>query len=159
MTTLLGNRRLWWIAAGAAVVLAGVVVWLVARPGDDPVRERRYRAESACLLTGEQGIRGLVASQVWAGMQRASLETKVQVTFLDVPGAASAGAMLAGLSQGHCDLLLAVDAEPVAAVAEGAKTFPGQRFAVVGGAAAANVTVLDGTADAAYGFLTREFTD
>lgn len=159
MTTLLGNRRLWWIAAGAAVVLAGVVVWLVARPDDDPVRERRYRAESACLLTGDQGIRGPVASQVWTGMQRASLATRIQVSFLDVPGAADAASILAGLTQGHCDLLVAVDPEPVAAVADGAKSFPAQRFAVVGGAAATNVTVLDGTADAAYGLLTREFTD
>lgn len=160
MKALLGKRWLHWSAAASVVLVAGVALWLVLRPAGEPERERQYRAESACLITGEQGIRGVAAAPVWSGMQRASLETRIQVNFLAVPGQQSpqaATTYLAGMLQGRCDLVVAVDQGPVAAVSEAAKAYPKQQFAVVNGTASANVTVLDGSPENAYALLVSAF--
>ena len=157
-------RKRWqvWTAGTAAVVTVGSIAWLVWGPGSEPDRERRYRAETVCLLTGENGVRGTRAAPVWDGLQRASVETLVKVSFVAVQGPqtpANAATYLAGLAQNRCDLLLAVDAAPVGAVAASAAALPRQKFVVVGGAAAANVSVLDGTSEAAYALLTESFTE
>ncbi|MEU7905921.1 hypothetical protein [Actinoplanes sp. NPDC049118] len=162
MKTLLRKRWQVWTAGAVAVVAVGSIAWLVLRPGSEPERERRYRAETACLLTGEGGVRGTPAAAVWAGMQRASLESLVKVSFVAVRGPQTAGnaaTYLGGLVQSRCDLLLAVDAAPVAAVAASAPAFPQQKFVVVGGAAAANVSVLEGTSDEAYALVTESFKE
>jgi basic membrane lipoprotein Med (substrate-binding protein (PBP1-ABC) superfamily) len=155
-------RRPWqvWTAGAVAVVAVGTIAWLVVRSGSEPVRERQYRAETACLLTGEGGVRGAKAAPIWTGMQRASVESLVKVSFVVVNGpqtAGNAGTYLAGLVQSRCDLLLAVDAAPVGAVAASASAFPQQKFVVVGGPAAANVSALEGTSDAAYRLVMDSF--
>lgn len=66
------NRR-WWILIGAlAVVLGGVVGWLVwpAHP-EPPPRARPYLEYTACLLTDGQGLAGPLSASVWGGMQDA----------------------------------------------------------------------------------------
>ena len=159
MKALLGRRRFGWSAAVAVVVVGATLGWALWL-SDAPSREREYRAESVCLITGEQGIRGAAAAPVWEGMQRASLETRVQVNFLAVAGsqtAENAATYLAGMLQGRCELVLAVDQAPVAAVAKAAGQFPQQRFAVVKGVEAANVSLLDGTAEAAYQLVSGSF--
>jgi basic membrane lipoprotein Med (substrate-binding protein (PBP1-ABC) superfamily) len=157
--TLRGKRWLWWTSVmGVFAVIVGFAVWLVVRAGGDDERERRYRVEAACLLADADGIRGEEAAPVWEGMQRASLETRVQVSFLAVTGAqtiSNATGYLGGLLQGHCDLLIAVGAAPVGAVVEVAAKYPGQRFAVVGDAASGNVTPVDGSSAAVYRLMSE----
>ncbi|MEU8240979.1 hypothetical protein AB0C07_22275 [Actinoplanes missouriensis] len=157
-------RARWVVAAAVAMVavVGGVVGWLVVRSDEGGERERRYRAEAACLLTDADGIRGAVAAPIWAGMQRASLETRVQVSFLAVNGAQTvpnAVGYLGGLLQGHCDLLVAVGTAPAGAVTEVAAKYPQQRFAVVGGAAAGNVEGLGEGEAAVYELLTTALTE
>ncbi|SDT23658.1 Basic membrane protein [Actinoplanes derwentensis] len=153
----------WAATAVAGLGILGTAGWLVFGPEDDPVRERRYRAESACLFTGDQGLRGPAAVPVWAGMQRASAQTRVQVTYLaaiGAPTAQNAATYLGGLLQQQCDLLIAVDEAPVTAVTAVAAKYPKQRFVVVGGAAtAANVAVVDGAEGAVYALLTDQFEE
>jgi basic membrane lipoprotein Med (substrate-binding protein (PBP1-ABC) superfamily) len=162
LTVMTGRRRFHVLAAAVAVLVVGSVVVWVVWPDGDPVRERRYRAESACLFTGEQGLRGPVAQPVWAGMQKASLETLVQVSYLSVAGEQTernATSYLGGLVQQECELLIAVDDAPVAAVVAAAASYPKQKFVVVDGAQSSNVHLIPGTADASYALLRDEFGD
>ena len=141
------KRHRWWVVAGlAAVVVAGGLVWaLWPIPSAPQPRAWRYLDVSACLLTDERGLSGAAAA-VWAGMQDASLATRVRVQHLAVVGEQTvdnAAPFAAGLAQGGCALVLAVGEVAVAAVERTAPRFPSVRFVTVGGGAAAgNVTVL-----------------
>jgi hypothetical protein len=148
---LLAGRVRWYAAGAVALALAGVLAWVLwPEPANAP-RERRYRNVTACLLTDSKGITGPDAAPVWAGMQEMSLRTLVRVQFVAVSGEqtpANAAAYLAGLTQGSCDVVVAVGTAPVGAVAQNAGRFPDVRFVSVGGAASApNVSAVDGTGD------------
>src|SRR6266545_4918684 len=78
------GRRRWLLLALAAAVTVALTVWALwpsARPAQQS-RARAYLAFTACLLTDEHGIAGERAVPVWAGMQDASLATRVKVQFL-----------------------------------------------------------------------------
>lgn len=154
-----GGRSWWprsrrgWIAAGgvaAACVLAAVLLIVLLPGGGTPPagtgRARQYLAFDACLLTDAHGLAGSQASQAWAGMQAASLATQAKVEYVPVAGTQTtetALPYLAGLVQRHCNVVVAVGAAPVSAVAADARQFTSVRFAVVGGhATAPNVTAL-----------------
>ncbi len=131
-------------AALAVVVLLAWVCW----PSDPPPsRQREYRAETACLLTGEQGVTAPEAAPVWAGMQEASSATRVKIQYLEVNGpqtAANAESFLASLVQSRCDLILTVGAAPVGALRATAARFPSVQFVGIGGGVAAeNVSVME----------------
>lgn len=151
----------WWLGWAAAItIVVGSFVWLWLAPAEPaPSRQRDYRAESVCLLTDADGVLGSAAAPVWAGLQQGSLETLVKVSYVAVSGPQevdNAATFVAGLVQGRCDLLVAVGEVPVKAVSASAPNFPDQRFAVVGGSAASNVSVLEGTTAAARELLTED---
>lgn len=153
----------WWIGwATAVAVVLGSLLWLWLRPPPaEPDRERPYRAESVCLLTDADGIRGAQAVPVWAGMQQASEATLVKVSHVAVSGeqtADNAATFIAGMAQGRCDLLLAVGEAPVQAAVSAAANFPGTRFVVVGAPAAGPVRAIGGDAASARR-LVEEFAD
>lgn len=146
--------RFWWmVAAGSALVVAGLVyLALPSHAGRilPPPRARVYTSFDACLLTDTDGVSGSAAAPVWAGMQAASLKTSGKVSFLAVAGpdtVANAIPYLNTLVQRRCDLVLAVGAAEVGAVEAQARAFGSARFAVVGGPAGPNVsTVSHGSA-------------
>ena len=111
----------------------------------------------ACLLTDERGIAGDEAKPVWAAMQEASVSSLVKVQFLEVMGpqtADNARTYVASLAGSRCGAVIAVGKPQIDAVTAAAKTYPNVRFVTVGGgAAAANVTVVD---DADAGVLRAE---
>ncbi|WP_162602677.1 type 1 periplasmic-binding domain-containing protein [Streptomyces spongiicola] len=134
--------RAGWIAASAGVIVFGLVaVWLFVGGGQDgppDPRARQYKDFDACLLTGEKGIAaGTPAAPVWEGMQEASLETRVRVSYVPVVGPQSADnarPFLNSLVQRRCDVVLAVGEAQVDAVRSGAAQHPGIRFVAVDGA-------------------------
>jgi hypothetical protein len=68
-------------------------------------------------------------------MQEASLATRAKVQYLSVSGpqtVENALPFLSSLAQGRCNLVFAAGAVPIGAVRQGASTFPGTRFVVVG---------------------------
>ncbi|MBB5872534.1 basic membrane lipoprotein Med (substrate-binding protein (PBP1-ABC) superfamily) [Allocatelliglobosispora scoriae] len=142
---LAGPRK--WVAAAVAVVLIGLVTWLVW-PSPEPPRARKFLEITACLLTDDKGITGPQAAQIWAGMGDASAENHVQTEYLAVTGdqtAENALAYLNGLAMGHCDLLFATGDAQVAAVRTGAARFPAVLFRPVGQVpSAANVESVQG---------------
>ncbi|HEX6500821.1 MAG TPA: hypothetical protein VF054_17590 [Micromonosporaceae bacterium] len=87
------------------------------------------------------------AAAVWAGMQDASLATHAKVQYLSVAGpqtADNAAPFLAGLAQGHCDLVFVAGEAPVAAVRSTAPTFPRVTFYVLGQTEPrSNVSIVD----------------
>lgn len=146
----LRGRAGWTLGGVAVLVLALVGVWVFAGGGQDgppDPRARQYKDVDACLLTDERGIvTGAPAAPVWEGMQAASSETRVRVTYVPVVGEPSvdnARPFFNSLMQRKCDVVLAVGAPQVEAVRAGAKDHPKARFVVVDGAeAAGNVTVV-----------------
>jgi hypothetical protein len=129
-----GVRRWWW-AVGAAIAVAGVVVWVVWPSAEVEPRPREYADVSACLLTDGQGVAGAEAGPVWAGMQDASLKTHGQARHLTVSGEQSvvnAKSFVGTLILGRCAVIVAVGQVPVQAVLSLADQHPGQRFLVVG---------------------------
>ncbi|MCW2937740.1 MAG: hypothetical protein JWN00_725 [Actinomycetia bacterium] len=74
--------------AGSATAVASVLLVgaLVATSGGPAPRARQYLTFKACLLTDAQGITGKDAVPVWAGMQKASLETRARVQYLPAFG-------------------------------------------------------------------------
>jgi basic membrane lipoprotein Med (substrate-binding protein (PBP1-ABC) superfamily) len=156
----LGRPWIRWSAAVGTVGTLAVATWLILLQDDDEVRERRYRAETACLLTGEQGIAGPAAKPIWEGMQRASLETKTQVTYLAAAGpqtAQNASTYLAGLIQQRCELLIAADEGPVTAVTQAARNHPQQRFAIATESNESNITTIKGTEEDTYILIAETF--
>jgi basic membrane lipoprotein Med (substrate-binding protein (PBP1-ABC) superfamily) len=139
--------------ATACVLAAVLLIVLLPGGGTPPAgtgRARQYLAFDACLLTDAHGLAGTQAAQAWAGMQAASLATHAKVEYLPVAGAQTTGTArpyLASLVQRRCNVVIAVGAAPVAAVAADARQFKSVRFAVVGGhATAPNVTALSAQA-------------
>ncbi|WP_137994646.1 BMP family ABC transporter substrate-binding protein [Streptomyces vilmorinianum] len=143
--------RAGWTTASAAVVILGLLgVWLFVGGGQDgppDPRARQYKDFDACLLTDEKGIvTGAPAAPVWEGMQEASGDTQVRVTFVPVMGEqtlANVQPFFNGLMQRQCDVVLASGAPQVKAVEEGAGKHPKVRFVVVDGSKkAGNVTLV-----------------
>lgn len=136
------------MTAGAVALLmvAGLVTWL-AWPSPQPPRARHYLSFTVCALTDADGVNG-AAAPVWAGMQDASLRTHVKVEYQPVTGpstVANAVPFLNGLVLRQCDVIIAVGAAQVGAVAAEAARFPTVRFVVVGGGAnGSNVTRVPG---------------
>ncbi|MEV7330774.1 hypothetical protein [Micromonospora sp. NPDC093244] len=131
------TRPLWWPVAAFGLVVAVVVGWALWPEGEPEPRQRDYRAETACLLTGSGGVAAPEARPVWTGMQEASLATLVKVQFLEVDGpqtGENAETFLASLVQSRCGVILAVGDAPVRAVRPTAARFPSARFVAFGAA-------------------------
>ena len=144
--------RRWWVAAAAGVVVAGVAAVLVWWPDHDdsalpPARARVYADFSACLLTGGQGLASPGAAPVWAGMQDASGDGRVKVSYLAAAGPVTEANYLPYLNslvQRRCDVVVTVG-EPGGSAALGqAAAHPAVRFVAVGGSgrAASNVSAV-----------------
>lgn len=136
-----------WAAAAAAMLAVVLVLAWALWPSDPPPRQREYRAETACLLTGEKGVAAPEAAPVWAGMQDASLATRVKIQYLEVDGPQTpenAETYLASLAQSRCDLILAVGAAPTAGLRAASHRFPARRFVGIGGGEPGdNVSIVD----------------
>ncbi|MBX9424786.1 MULTISPECIES: BMP family ABC transporter substrate-binding protein [Streptomyces] len=111
----------------------------------DP-RARAYQDYDACLLTDERGIvSGAPAAPVWEGMQAASVDKRIRVTFVPVMGeqsVANARPFLNGLVQRDCEIVVASGAPQVAAAEAAVEKNPKVRFVTVaqeGGAAHDNL--------------------
>jgi hypothetical protein len=158
-----GALRRWWAARGAAgrrlvlgagalvvALAAGLAVWLSVGVGGPAPRARQYQAYTACLLTGPRGLADPSAARVWAGMEDASAATLAKVQNLPVASGSSeadAQPYLASLLLRHCNLVAAVGAPQIAAVAVLAPHYLSVRFVVVDGRVAGrNVTGLGGPA-------------
>lgn len=121
------------VVAAVGVVVAGVVaLW----PDPEPApRARQYRDYDVCLLTGERGLADAQAAAVWAGAQRVSEQRKVRVMYLAVTGEQTpqrAGEVLASLVARDCEVIVAVGAAPVAAVAADEGRYPDATIVAVG---------------------------
>jgi hypothetical protein len=103
----------------------------VVSPDERPAREsreRHYKATTACLLTDDQGLTGDLAKIVWAGMQEASLESRIKVQYLAITGpqtAANGASYYNTLGLRKCTIILAAGETPVAAMVIGADQFSG----------------------------------
>jgi basic membrane lipoprotein Med (substrate-binding protein (PBP1-ABC) superfamily) len=143
-------RRFWWVGAVAVALAIVLAASLWPRPTSvralPPTRERVYANWRACLVTGPQGLADPAVAPAWAGMQDASAQTTVQLTYLAADGDGSAGAAepyVATLASGNCGILLAVGSAQTQAVASLAPRFPKIRFVDVGtGTVAGNVAVI-----------------
>jgi basic membrane lipoprotein Med (substrate-binding protein (PBP1-ABC) superfamily) len=148
--TELITRHRWWLVGGGCLIVA-VVLLVILWPSTTtralpPTRARHYTAFQACLLTDGQGLADPNVQAVWSGMQDASLATHAKVSYLAVAGPQTEGnaePYANTLVQRQCSLIIAVGQSQVAAVESVARTHPRSRFAVAGGHAASNVTVLD----------------
>ncbi|MCH0539095.1 BMP family ABC transporter substrate-binding protein [Streptomyces sp. MUM 203J] len=111
----------------------------------DP-RARQYKDFNACLLTDDQGITsGTTAATVWEGMQEASGDTRVRVTYVPVAGeqtAENALPFVNGLLQRKCSVVLAVGEAQVKAAEQRADAHKDVRFVIVDGTKkGANITI------------------
>jgi hypothetical protein len=140
-------RPPWWALAAAALAVVVVLAWVLWPSDPPPPRQREYRAETACLLTGAKGVAEPEAAPVWAGMQEASLATHVKIQYLEVTGpqtAENAETYLASLVQSRCDLILSAGSAPVGALRAGAARFPTVHFVGInGGTATSNVSLVE----------------
>ncbi|WP_410814557.1 hypothetical protein [Micromonospora sp. 067-2] len=131
----------------AGLVAVAVLVWALWPDGEPEPRQREYRAETACLLTGAKGVTAPEARPVWAGMQEASLTTRVKVQFLEVDGpqtGENAETFLASLVQSRCGVILAVGEAPVQAVLPTAARYPSATFVAFGATSPGpNVSVVE----------------
>jgi len=138
-----------WLAAGAFVVATGTLAWAFwpSNPAPKP-QARHYLNVSACLLTDPRGIvPGAPGAPAWAAMQKASLATRVMVSYLPDTGTADAPVMLNTLVQRHCGVIITTGtaARQVLGVA---KANPRQRFLLIanpraaGGARTPNVVIV-----------------
>jgi hypothetical protein len=147
-------RRYWW-AAGAGLVVLGMVLAVVLWPRGralPPARARVYSDASACLLTDASGVAGPQAAPVWTGMESASVRKRVKVSFLAVNGddsVANAVPYVNTLVQRKCNLVIAVGASEVGAVRERAAAYPSVGFAVLGAGSGQNVTPITATSASA----------
>jgi hypothetical protein len=152
----MGSRTRWGlVVAAAAAVVAGLLTWWLwpAKQAPPPLA-RVYLEYTACLLTDDKGVTGPEAEPFWAGMQDASLATRIRVQYLSVAGpqtTENAATFLASLAQGGCNLIFAAGATPAAAVAERATTFPDIRFFVASPSGGApNVSAVEGATGAEH---------
>jgi basic membrane lipoprotein Med (substrate-binding protein (PBP1-ABC) superfamily) len=157
---LLEEQKMRWpnwrvLVTLAVVVVAAVVAGLALSGtfGGGPLpaaRARVYVNVDACLLTGSGGVSDPAVAPVWAGMEQASLSTRVRVSFLSVPGPATeanAAPFLGSLLVRGCRVIFASGNPERAAVLADAGRFPAVKFVIFGAARApSNVTVLAFTA-------------
>lgn len=144
-----------------AAIAASAVIWLLQPPTDaDPVRERRYRDATACLLTDDKGLTGEPTAATWAGMQDASTATLVKIQYLSVSGPqtpANALTYFNSLASQSCTVLIAVGEIPVAGMTAGRSRFPATRYAAVGhDPADPTVTLIDAAPEEATRTAIRE---
>lgn len=131
------------------MITAGFTTWAVwPRPGTTAAPQaRQYLNATVCLLTDSRGIiPGAPGASAWAAMQRASLVTRVMVSYLPATGPADVSSMLNTLIQRHCGLIVATGTAPVQVI-RAARANPGQHFLLVateasGTAAPSNTTVV-----------------
>jgi hypothetical protein len=129
-----------WLAAGALVAAAGVLAWAFwpSKPATVP-QARQYLNVSACLLTDSRGIApGAPGAPAWAAMQKASLATRVMVSYLPDTGPADAPVMLNTLVQRHCGVIITAGAA-ARQVLGVAKANPRQRFLLIANPRAAGL--------------------
>ncbi|WP_240981972.1 MULTISPECIES: BMP family ABC transporter substrate-binding protein [unclassified Streptomyces] len=174
---LLRGRAGWAVASVLVVLLGLLAARLVSGALDDDggtppdTRARAYEDRDACLLTDERGIvSGGPAAPLWEGMQRASADGRVRVTYVPVMGertVANARPFLNGLVQRDCEIVVASGPAQVTAATEAAAKNGGVRFVVVGEGSASgevpeNVTRIaagekaGGEVEAAVARLARE---
>lgn len=151
MGSWLHQRQLrWWLAGlgfvSAVLVVGAWLLWPDAEQSPDAPRAREYREYTACLLTDEHGIAADPARVMWAGMQSASVQTRVKVQYLAIVGDQSPDngvPFLRSLAQGHCGLIFGAGALASTAIHRVAGSYPQVSFFVTDGAAAGNVVLLD----------------
>lgn len=131
--------RGWWLLLAVAVAVgAGTGLALTGSPGGrslPPTRARVYENVDACLLSGPRGISAAPDSAVWAGMEDASLATRVRVSYLAVTGPVTevnALPFLGSLLVRGCQVIVAADAAERAAVLADSRKYPRVRFIVAG---------------------------
>lgn len=142
------ERRWWAWGTAGLVVVAGVVTVVLSLTGGGgaPVaasspRARVYAAYDACLLTDVHGLSG-DAVPVWAGMERASVATRMQVSNTSVVAGVAPGTFVNTLAAG-CDVVVAVGGAQVGAAGAAAGSFPAVKFVLVGsGTPGGNVAVV-----------------
>ncbi|WP_416903542.1 hypothetical protein [Micromonospora echinospora] len=131
------QRVLLAVGVGTVVAVTAVVAIWVLWPSSDtePVRERRYRNTTACLLTDDKGLAGEPAAAVWAGMREASSDTRIKIQHLAVSGPqnpANALTYYNSLASQNCTIFIAVGEVAVTAMASGRSNFPQARHLAVG---------------------------
>lgn len=136
MRTWTRQQRL--LAATATAALIGGVTWL-AWPSSDstpPIRERQYKATTACLLTDDHGLESEPARTAWAGMQEASTQSLIKVQHLAITGPQDVANGLTyynTLGIQRCTIILAAGDVPVAVMVEGSARFPDIQQVTIGG--------------------------
>jgi hypothetical protein len=139
-----------WLATAvvAAVAVTAWVVW--PRPAAAP-QARQYLDASACLLTGPGGVvPGTPGAPVWAVMEKASLATRVMVSYLPETGP-DIGITLNTMAERQCGVIITTGTAP-APVTAAAKANPRLHYLVVApvgsatSATAANVVVVPAAA-------------
>ncbi|MFJ5709525.1 BMP family ABC transporter substrate-binding protein [Streptomyces sp. NPDC093105] len=138
---MLRGRAGWAVGSVLVVLLGLLAARLVSGAAGDEAgtppdtRSRAYADRDACLLTDERGIvSGAPAAPLWEGMQRASADGRVRVTYVPVMGertAANARPFVNGLVQRDCEIVVASGPAQVAAATEAAAKNGGVRFVVV----------------------------
>jgi hypothetical protein len=142
-------RRVWWVTSAVLVLIASALAWLLFPAASQPPapRARQYLAFTACLLTGERGIADPAAEPAWAGLQDASLATRIKVEYLPIVGPQNinnAVLYINTLTQRHCNVIVAVKGVPSAAVMREAPAHPDTVFYVFGAdTGAKNVITID----------------
>jgi basic membrane lipoprotein Med (substrate-binding protein (PBP1-ABC) superfamily) len=144
---LLSGRVVLALTIVAAAAVAGLLLSGVFGGGSLPAaRARAYVNVDACLLTGPGGVSDPAVAPVWAGMEQASLPTRVRVSYLSVTGPATqanAAPFLGSLLVRGCKVIVAAGTPERAAVLADAGKFPAVKFVIFGaGSAPSNVTVL-----------------
>jgi hypothetical protein len=147
-------RWRWPLGGAALVVVAGVVaalVWSSGASSPGPYRPasrtRSYNAFTFCLLTGPEGVVGLSAAPVWAGVEAASNATSDRAQYLAATGSVETVGSVTPyantLVQRQCGLVLAVGSVEVAVAQSVAAENKGTEFILCGGGVArANVRVV-----------------
>ncbi|MBT8224647.1 MAG: hypothetical protein HKP61_02980, partial [Dactylosporangium sp.] len=129
------------LSVAAVALIAGLITWAVwpePAPAPKP-RERAYKATTACLLTDDRGIVGDPARAAWAGMQEASLATRIKVQYLAITGPQTEANGLSyynSLGLRKCTVIIAAGPVPVATAMAGAARFPDIEHVTVGAAPA-----------------------
>lgn len=123
------TRRQWLITVGVCLpaVIAGAA-WALWPDQDGEVRERRYSAETACLLTDEHGVTREPGRTAWESMREISVDSLVKVQHVAITGAqdpANALVFYNTLAVQRCTVIVAAGDLPAAALREGRSRFPG----------------------------------
>ncbi|MET7820734.1 hypothetical protein [Micromonospora zamorensis] len=139
-------QRRWVVVGLVALAVAVVLAWVVWPDHTSAPRQRQYRDVTACLLTDDKGLASRDARAAWTGMQRASVESLVQVQYLAANGVqdrSNVAAYFNTLAAQGCEMVIAVGVGPVDALIAGKGRFPSIRYVVVGGVPTADVTIVD----------------